>query len=213
MAEGFSHVTIRKHDLTATAKQRFTNKCSRLAAPFFEAVHGFADVAGILSPDAGVATPVQSAVSVRHRYFADMIGGAASARTVKLVGADFYQRGGVAMIGTVDDNKVGAPGVGSSKSQRQFVSFASTANEIAYTKRVRHRRTDSPGVFDQIIMQIPGVGIQDGHLTTGRFHYLRVTVADVTHIVDTIQKCPSVFIIKILPATPNDFQRPAVGYT
>ena len=46
---------------------------------------------------------------------------------------------------------------------------------------------DPLGVEDEVVMEKPGVGVQDFHLPLTSLHHVRVTVTNMGHVVDAIK--------------------------
>ena len=66
------------------------------------------------------------------------------------------------MVGAVDHHHVPPSGERPGKPQGQIVGFAPGIDEIADTERRRELRRQAPGIADEILMEVPGVRIQDG---------------------------------------------------
>ena len=139
------------------------------------------------------------------------VGRAFASRTVVLVRADINQGGGVAVVGRLQHNQITMASVGASQPQRQFIGLAAGVDEKADLQRSGQGGTQQLGVSIHEIVQIAGVGIQQGHLFAGRAHYLGMTVANVGHVVIGINVAASIVFKKVLHPAAHDLYGLAVG--
>ena len=86
---------------------------------------------------------------------------AAPAGAIELVGADIDERGGVAVIGMIEDDEVFAAGVRARKAESEFVGFAAGIHEVANFERSGKERGESFGVAKDVVMEIARVGVEE----------------------------------------------------
>jgi hypothetical protein len=88
-------------------------------------------VIGVLFTYVRIAATIEAAVIIGNRGNVDPGFTAATAGTVELVWADVGERGGVAMIGMLEDEDVFAMRMGSGETECEFVGLAARVEEIA----------------------------------------------------------------------------------
>ena len=86
---------------------------------------------GILFSYVRITATIATAVIIGNRGNVDPGFTAAATGTVELVWADVDERGGVAMIGMIEDEDVFAMGVGTGEAKSEFIGFAAGVEEIA----------------------------------------------------------------------------------
>jgi len=59
-------------------------------------------------------------------------------------------------------------------------------------------------VLDALLVQVPGVGVEDAHLVDRRLSHPRMTVADVRHVVVGVEVAAAPFIPQVLHPAPFD---------
>ncbi len=115
------------------------------------------------------------------------------------------------MIGSLHHQNVAPTGVGPCHAEGQFVGLAPRAHEIDDGEGVGQCGNESFGVLHQEIVEVPGVGVQEGHLLLTRRHHPGVVVSDVGDVVHAVQVDLSFVVEKELPGTPDDLQGIPVG--
>jgi hypothetical protein len=136
-----------------------------------------------------------------------------TARAIKLVRTEINHRGGVAVISTINHDCLSPVRVCSRQTQRQFVCFAAAIDQVHNAQRVRQHRGQPLAVLDQMFMQITSVSVKDRHLFGAGSHDLRVTVADMSDVVDAIQIALAAGVEKILSRGGNYVQRRFIRHT
>src|SRR4030095_8090698 len=102
--------------------------------------------------------------------------GTGTSRAIDLVSDYVYQRACVPMIGSVHANDLGTARMSPRKAQRKFICFASRANEITHTQRIRERGAQALTQKRNVLVKVSVVGIQYRYLILSGFHYARMTV-------------------------------------
>ena len=83
--------------------------------------------------------------------------------------------------------------------------FIPRVDKIADTQFGWKQVSQSLCVQDQIVVQVSRVGGQKGHLLGSRFDHMRMTMTDMSHIVDTVQVRVSLFVQHVLTFALHDF--------
>ena len=61
--------------------------------------------------------------------------------------------------------------------------------------------------FDDRVLKIPRVGVENLHLLLRGLHDGGMTMAHVTHVVDGVEILPLIFIVQVLHNAPHDIER------
>ena len=131
--------------------------------------------------------------------------------TIEFVGADIDKRAGVAVIGVFEDDDVFAVSVGTSETQSEFVGFAAGIHEVADTEWSGKKLGEAFGVVENVVVEIAGIGVEQGKLRGSGVSDARVRVTDERNIVVDVEiGTASVVVKKLTPATDN-FQRLGIG--
>jgi len=67
------------------------------------------------------------------------------------------------------------------------------------------------GVFDDVVVQVAGVGVEHGHLLLPGPDYIRMAVPHVADIIDPVHIYLAVFAEKVLGFALHDFQGIVIG--
>jgi hypothetical protein len=138
------------------------------------------------------------------------LGRASAAGAVVFVRADVDQAGGMPVIGGVEHDHVALAGVRARQPQRQLVRLAGGVDEEAHAQRRRQQRAEAFGIAHDVVVQIAGVGVEQGQLRLCCPHHARVAVAHMRHVVVHIEKRAAAVIIQVLLPAAHDLERPAV---
>ena len=110
------------------------------------------------------ARPVLSPVHVRHGRDVGVLGASAAAGPVELVGTDVDEAGDVAVVGVVERDDLPGAGVDARHAQGEVVGLGARVDEEDHAQLVGEGGHEALGVKDQVVVQEPVVGVEDGHL-------------------------------------------------
>ncbi len=209
----FGEVVRRKDDLASNAGKSFRN-VSGNAPPFlFQRRQDFGNVGGIFFAQVWFAATVEAAIVVRDGSDVDPGLLAASTGPVEFVGADVDERVGVAVVSVLEDEDVLAAGVRAGDAQSEFIGFAAGVDEVADAKRRGEERSEALCVTIGVVVEIAGVGVEDGELVLDGANDARMRVADERNIIVDVEEGPAGIVKEILLPATNDFQGMGVGDT
>ncbi len=146
----------------------------------------FPDMGRILK--AGVRSPVQAPERIRQRHDMGVGRGPLPAFSVKLVGADIDTRPGIAVIPHFHGDHVPLSCDRFCHAQRQLVGFAAGIHKMHHGQIIGKRGQQGFGKPVDAVMQVPGIGIENGHLGLAGFYHPGVFMTHMGHVVHGIQK-------------------------
>ena len=117
------------------------------------------------------------------------------------------------MISTVHHDHIPSARVSPGHTQSQLIGLAPGTDEIDNGKGVWEGGHQPVGVLNQKVVEIPGVGVQKGHLILSGPDDTWMVVPHMRDIVDAIQERLALLVIKELALSPDDFDRILVGDT
>ena len=126
---------------------------------------------------------------------------------VELVGTDVHHPARVAVVRTVEHNDVAPVCRRPGHPEGQLVGLAPGAHEEAHFQRIGHRAREPPGVLDDIVVQVAGVGVEGRDLPLRRLDNARVAVPHVAHVVHAIEVGPTVIVEQELAFSSHDLER------
>ena len=155
--------------------------------------------------------PVRSPKDVRHCHLVYVGWRTRAAGSVELVRADVDERRGVSVIRSFDHDGIGVSGRDARHAERQVVCFAPRAHQVAHAEGIGQRAGESLRVFDQVIVQVARVRIEETDLFARGFDHRWMAVTHVTHVVDGIEVLPIFVVVQVLHRSPDDLERLMVG--
>ena len=155
---------------------------------------------------AGIGITIWATIGIRHRQDMDPFGGTDSASAVELVWAHGDAVASVSVVGAVQDKNIFGACCSASESKCKFVGFSPGVDHEACVQFIRHRLAESFCVVCQVLMEIPGVGIQFSRLSGDGIGHTRMAMADVADIVDQVEERPAVGSKEVLPPARDDVQ-------
>ena len=71
--------------------------------------------------------------------------------------------------------------------QSEVISLGARVDHVDHGEGRREGVGDPLGVEDEVVMEEPRVSVEDLHLPLPSLDHMRVTVTDMSHVVDTIK--------------------------
>jgi hypothetical protein len=96
-------------------------------------------------------------------------------------------------------------------AEGEFIGFAAGIDEVADAERLRKERSEALGVTIGVVVEIAGVGVEDGELVLDGANDARMGVADERNIIVDVEEGPAGVVKEILLPATNDFQGMGVG--
>ncbi len=115
------------------------------------------------------------------------------------------------MVGAADHQRAPAAGGRLGEPPGEVVGLAARAHEKADRQRRRQGGGQPFGVAQDALVQVAGIGVEQGHLAAAGFHHPRMAVADVGHVVDRVEVGVAQRVDQAGAAAAHHVQRPAVG--
>ena len=134
-----------------------------------------------------------------------------AAGSVELIGADVDEPGRVAVVGRLEDDGVLTAGVRPGQAEGQLVGLAGRVEDVADAERRRHEGREPFRVADEVVVEIAGVRVQEGHLVLNRADDAGMAVADEGDVVVGVEIGPPGLVVEILHPAADDLQGFAVG--
>ncbi len=117
------------------------------------------------------------------------------------------------MVGDIDHNRFLRSGISARQAQRQIVGFAAGTDEETDAQRVRQGGSQPVCIAQDVVVQIPGIGVQRRHLFLTGADNVGVPMSNMAYVVHHVQVRLPLLIVEILPRPPHDFERLAVRNT
>jgi len=111
----------------------------------------------------------------------------------RIVETDINQALGVAVIGTVHHNHIMLPCVIPGQAQGQFIGFTAGTYQKTNFQGMWKFQQQALSVFDNIVVQVAGVGVQNGHLKLAGRNDMGMAVAHMANVIDSIQILQAIF--------------------
>ena len=92
------------------------------------------------------------------------------------------------MIGVVGDDHAASTRHGARHSPREVVGLAPRIGKEDHFERFGKHPSESVRVADDVLDEVPGVGIQPGCLHGECSHHLRVAMTHMCHVVVRVEK-------------------------
>jgi len=134
-----------------------------------------------------------------------------AARTVELVRADVDEGAQVAMVSTVDDKDILSSRVGPSQAESQVVRLAAARDKIKNAQRGGQFPGQAKGIFDDVIMEIAGVCVEDSYLLAGSADNTRMAMTHVSDVIDRVEVGLAVLVVEVLSEATNNLEGMPVG--
>jgi len=96
-------------------------------------------------------------------------------------------------------------------AERKFIGFATGVDEVADAERCGKERSEALGVTIGVVVEIAGVGVEDGELVLDGANDARMGVADERNIIVDVEERPAGVVKEIFLPAANDFQGTGVG--
>ena len=136
---------------------------------------------------------------------------ALAARGVEFVGADVNDGVAVAVVGYIYHHHVPLPSVGTGQAQGEFVGLGAGADKEADAERVGEGGGEPLRIFNDVVMKVAGVGVENAGLVGECLGDVGVAVADVGDVVDHIEIGAAGVVVQILADATHNFERFGVG--
>jgi hypothetical protein len=117
------------------------------------------------------------------------------------------------VVGPFEDYHAISSGVIGREPDGQVICLRSGIDNEAGSQTVVQLRSQSLGISDEILVQIPRVRVQNPHLPGRRLYHFRVPVPDVAHVVYAIEESTPVLIEKGRASTTYKVEWLLVGKT
>ncbi len=166
---------------------------------------------GVLLAAIRVGPAVRPAIVVGHHCFVHVGWRALPAGAIELVRAHIHESVGVSMVSPLEHDDVLATGVRLRHAERQLVGLASRADEVADAEGFWEQLAQPCGVVHRVLVQVAGVGVEQGDLPPRGPDDSGMAVTDVAHVVHAVQVRPAGFVVQELPPSPDDVDRRCVG--
>lgn len=96
-------------------------------------------------------------------------------------------------------------------AESKFIGFAAGVDEVADAERRGKERSEALSVTIGVVVEITGVGVEDGELVLDGANDARMGVADERNIIVDVEEGPASVVKEILLPAANDFQGTGVG--
>jgi len=168
-------------------------------------------VGGVFLAEVGFAATIETAIVVGDGSDVDPGFLAASTGAIEFVRADVDECVGMTVISVFEDENIFAAGVRARDAEGEFIGFAAGIDEVADAERLRKERSEALGVTIGVVVEIAGVGVEDGELVLDDANDARMGVADERNIIVDVEEGPAGVVKEILLPATNDFQGMGVG--
>ena len=78
-------------------------------------------------------------------------------------------------------------------AEGEFIGFAAGIDEVADAERLRKERSEALGVTIGVVVEIAGVGVEDGELVLDGANDAWMGVADERNIIVDVEEGPELF--------------------
>ncbi|ENN89682.1 hypothetical protein RHSP_69824 [Rhizobium freirei PRF 81] len=207
----FLQIPVRKEDLAGNARDRFRQE-ERGSPPFFShAFNLFGDAFGKALAMLFRQPFFRGAIAIRDDGFMDMIRTAFAALALVFVGAEIDQLLRRAVIGPVDDDRVVASGMVARHAKHQAIRLASRAGKGCHRQAFGQCRGQALGVFDDIVVQVARIGVEQLGLARKRFDDVGMRMSEMADIVEAIEIGSAVIVDQPDAVAANEFDRLGIG--
>ena len=208
---GGGEITFRQHDLPRRTRQRFGDEGGGRVSGPRKLCRGFPDRFRITFADLGLRPVGGRAIGIGQHGLAGGGGPALAALALVLVGAHLLQRHEMAVIGPVERHDTLTLCVVARHAERQIVRLAAAAHEGGDGQVLGQGCRQRLGIGDDVVVEIAGIGVEQGGLFRQYRDDLRVGVAEMGDVVVTIEIGAAAIVIKIDTLAAHDLHRRLVG--